>query len=384
MLSAALAIAALGGGLAIERRLELRRRRSRSRRRRRRRHLDRRKLAIAGAACAVLAVGALVASGAPSRLYDRTQDGPVQAEGGAERERLTDTRAQSRAKYWGVSVDAFRAQPLHGSGAGAFVEDWNRDREVAEDAAEGHSLYVETLGELGVVGVALLFAALGAMLWPLAAGLRGRRRRLYAGVAAGAVTWLAHAGLDWDWEMPVLTLWLVATCGAALGVARQRSGAVRRRSGWRARGIAAGACVIASLTPATFALSQNRLDDSARALTAGDCPGADVAARKATDWVAARPEPYAIRAYCAVRTGNEAEAVTLMESARDREPRNWKYSYGLALMQAVNGDDPRPAARRALALNPLEDMTVSAVEWFSTGTERQWRRRALAAPVPRP
>jgi hypothetical protein len=41
---------------------------------------------------------------------------------------------------------------------------------------------------------------------------------LAAGPVAGLVTWLFHASIDWDWEMPALTL--VAIALAAMLVAR--------------------------------------------------------------------------------------------------------------------------------------------------------------------
>jgi hypothetical protein len=74
-------------------------------------------------------------------------------------------------------------------------------------------LYLETAAELGLVGLVLLLAALGA---PLVAAAR----QPHAGAPAAAAysTFLLHAGLDWDWEMPVTTFAGLA-CGAALLIA---------------------------------------------------------------------------------------------------------------------------------------------------------------------
>jgi hypothetical protein len=36
---------------------------------------------------------------------------------------------------------------------------------------------------------------------------------LAAGPAAGLAVWLVHATLDWDWEMPALTLVAIALAG---------------------------------------------------------------------------------------------------------------------------------------------------------------------------
>jgi hypothetical protein len=44
--------------------------------------------------------------------------------------------------------------------------------------------------------------------------------------------------------------------------------------------------------------------------------------------------------------------------------------------------DPRPAARRALELNPLEPIALEAVEEFDTRAPRKWEREALRSPLP--
>jgi hypothetical protein len=41
--------------------------------------------------------------------------------------------------------------------------------------------------------------------------------RASAGVAAGLAAWAIHAGLDWDWEMPALSLLALLLGAAAIG-----------------------------------------------------------------------------------------------------------------------------------------------------------------------
>ena len=43
-----------------------------------------------------------------------------------------------------------------------------------------------------------------------------------------------------------------------------------------------------------------------------------------------------------------------MRSARARDPDGWEYAYGLAVTQALAGQDPTAAAAAAHRLNPLE------------------------------
>ena len=72
-----------------------------------------------------------------------------------------------------------RDEPLLGTGAGSFEAHWFRERSVAFHARDAHNLYLETLAELGPVGLALLLAtlALPLLALPAARRLRVRARR---------------------------------------------------------------------------------------------------------------------------------------------------------------------------------------------------------------
>ena len=93
----------------------------------------------------------------------------------------------------------FADHPLNGVGSGGFAVEWLQRRDIAEGVRDAHSLYLETAAELGLVGLPR---------WPLFLGgivLAARRGRSRAVVAA-LVAFALHAGLDWDWELPALTL----------------------------------------------------------------------------------------------------------------------------------------------------------------------------------
>ncbi|MBD0338189.1 MAG: O-antigen ligase family protein [Thermoleophilia bacterium] len=115
-----------------------------------------------------------------------------------------------RAYYWPVAWHGLDA-PLHGLGAGSFAQLWALERPVPANAIDAHSLFLEALLELGAIGLVILVATL---VLPLTAA-----PRLAGGWAAGATgaytAFLVHAAVDWDWEMPVVSLAGVA-CGAAL------------------------------------------------------------------------------------------------------------------------------------------------------------------------
>jgi O-antigen ligase len=118
---------------------------------------------------------------------------------------------ENRPHYWKVAWREYESQPLLGTGAGTFDNYWLHYRPVPSFSREAHSLYVESLAELGPFGLALV---LGALAIPLLA-LRRARGPLAATAAAGYVAFLVHAGVDWDWETPAVTL-TGLFCGALL------------------------------------------------------------------------------------------------------------------------------------------------------------------------
>jgi hypothetical protein len=127
---------------------------------------------------------------------------------------------QPRAAYWHVAWQEYRAHPILGSGAGTFAGYWARSGEITAHggALDAHSLYVETLAELGPIGLALVVAML---LVPLRSAV-ARRRATYVPAAAGAYfAFLLHAGLDWDWEMPAVVVAALACAAALLGAEAQ-------------------------------------------------------------------------------------------------------------------------------------------------------------------
>jgi O-antigen ligase/polysaccharide polymerase Wzy-like membrane protein len=191
-------------------------------------HPRHRMLATAGVG--VVLFGALLAAAAlESKPESRT---PAF---GANPQRLQSLDS-NRYSYWRVALDTFADRPIQGRGSGAFVVEWLQHRDVDDPTREPHSLYLGTLAELGLVG----FAALMALVWGVAAAAR-RLWRANAGLAAGPIAalvlWAAHAGIDWDWEMPALTLVALALAGALIawselpvairGATSERAGSAR-------------------------------------------------------------------------------------------------------------------------------------------------------------
>ena len=95
------------------------------------------------------------------------------------------------------------------------------------------------LAELGPLGLALLVVAL---VLPLLAVRRTQNNMLVATAAGAYVTFLLHAGVDWDWEMPVVTI-VGLSCGAAILVGARRGRAIALGLPARAALLAAAAAV---------------------------------------------------------------------------------------------------------------------------------------------
>jgi hypothetical protein len=333
------------------------------------------RLGFVAGTLAVLVAGALAVN-APSRAraaVDTFREGAGLAGTGDLRDRLTSPVDNGRIEHWRVAWDAFQAEPWRGTGAGTYRIAWDRDRQTEFKVVDGHSLYFETLSELGIVGLALLAIALGTILVAAAVRLRGPERHAHALVVAGGSMLAVHAGLDWDWEMPALFVWLFGAGGVVLASRTPRLGALRPTP----RIVAGIAVLVLAITPALFWWSQGPLEDAGRAWEARDCPTAIDRALTATERFGARPEPWLVLAYCDTRLGDFTLARRAVEAARERDPDNWQIAYAQAIVYGVAGEDPRPYAAAALRMNPLERYTrdlVSELEAARTAA----RRRAVA------
>lgn len=145
-----------------------------------------------------LATAALVALLAGTVIAVATS-GSQGAAGSTEAGRLVSVQS-NRYAYWEVAVNVFAAHPLQGVGSGGFAVEWLQRRDIEEGVKDAHSLYLETAAELGIVGLLALAAFLGGIVGA------ARRRGADPAIVAALVVFALHAGLDWDWELPALSL----------------------------------------------------------------------------------------------------------------------------------------------------------------------------------
>ncbi len=127
------------------------------------------------------------------------------------------TLQSNRYAYWRVALHAFADEPLRGVGAGGWAVYWLRLRPINEGAQDAHSLPIQTAAELGLVGLALLAAFLAGVGLAARDAYRAAPAQA-AGPIAGFVVYVAHAPLDWDWQMPAVTLVALVLAGALLAL----------------------------------------------------------------------------------------------------------------------------------------------------------------------
>ncbi|MDP8944191.1 MAG: O-antigen ligase family protein, partial [Actinomycetota bacterium] len=196
------------------------------------------RLRMAAAAAAAVVAVALVAGVVavdPAQSFETFKQPPAGstlAQRDFVRAHLLSGSGSGRWQFWGAAIDQLEAAPLIGQGAGSYEAFWARNAPFAFFVRDAHSLYLETLGELGAVGLLLLAAALGFSLVTAVRRLPrqpGDDRLALAALAAVLVGWVFATAIDWMWEMTAVTavtmacLALVTGPATALGPAAGRS-----------------------------------------------------------------------------------------------------------------------------------------------------------------
>ena len=302
---------------------------------------------VAIAVCAVAACGTLVAlvvagpSSVVHRTVERVREPPPSTGTNLDR-RVLSTSGSGRTAYWHVAARMVERSPLLGAGGGSFERWWLQERPVANDARNAHSLYLETLAELGPVGLALLLIALAV---PFVALRRLERDPLGAIGFAAYLVWLVHAAIDWDWQIPAVTL-VALGCGCATIV---RASANDQQLGRRVVLVPALAVV---LSIAFVANAGNRaLDRAQTALASGDEARAAADARTAQRWMPWGATPSRVLGEAQLAEREDAAARASLRRAVSGNGDDWLAWYDLA--QVTGGPAHREAIRRARSLNPL-------------------------------
>ncbi len=273
-----------------------------------------------------------------------------------------------RYTYWKTAVDAMPGHWLKGWGPGAFQFVWLPRAPFDSYIRNAHSVYIETLTEVGVVGLLLLvsffLALLGAAVRRVITA-RFEARAFAAAVTAACLAFMVSAAFDWVWQMPVLPVALLLLAAAVLidGEPRDRGTGSRERADHPAQRrpllLAIRAMLIAAAIAGLLAIgvplaATNDVRQSQADFSAGDQTAALAAARSAARIEPGAATPRIQEALVLESMGAIPSALSAAGMATRDEPLNWQ---AWLVLSRLDAEDGHPAAavtayRRARTLNP--------------------------------
>ena len=302
------------------------------------------------AVCAVAVIAATAFRSDPgSWFHDFASSGAPAANGP---EHLTTISSSSRWEWWKEAWHVFEDQPLHGTGAGSFELAHRLLRNSSVVATEPHNLPLQLLSETGIVGALLAAGSLGAA----GVGVVRRVRRLdreerEAGLALalGALAFVLHALVDFDWDFVSVCAPFLLSVGVLLG-----GGAVRSERHWALAPLPAAAAVAVAFSLLTPWFAQRSTDSALAALEAGRPAQAAARAHHARSLNPLALEPIFVEAAAAEQLGDVGAARSLYVKAVDLQPLNWSAWYELGAFEVSVRNDTAAAAplRRAVELDP--------------------------------
>ncbi len=295
---------------------------------------------------------------------------------------IAEASSHGRTQFWDVAIEAFGEKPILGHGAGTYQFAWDQLRPIAMTNTQAHSLYLQALEELGVVGGALAIAMVAAMLWIGLSAWRhagGRERELCAILLGVSLAFAIGAAYDWFWQLAsVATVFFMATgalvaarCGQiwrAGAAARARAGiagdenAASRRFGLTIAGLAVAWLTMLALTGPL--LVDHEISQSNAAAHAENLESAvehAETARSIEPWAAT---PYLQLGLLAQAQGDLPLATERFAEAIEREDHNWVLHYlkAKAEHQAGKNQAARNDLLEAHLLNPLETCLTEGFE----------------------
>jgi hypothetical protein len=321
---------------------------------------------LAGGVAALVAV--FLAAGGPTRLshaWRNFKNPTATALNNYSPDRFTTLSGNGRYDVWKVGVTATRGHLVSGWGPGTFQLLWLPRAPYFSYIQNAHSLYVETLAELGIVGLGLLVSFLGLIGWAAIRNLvrsRYEARTRAAAAAAALFAFMVSAAFDWIWQVPALPVAFLVLA-AAVVAPRLRA---REEDAWKPSpavrvgvAVVALACLVAIAIPlaTTTAVRASQI-----AASTGD-PA--LALRDAEQ--AARIEPGAASPQLQLALVNELQggigpALAAAHRAAADEPQNWSTWLIVSRLQAEAGHPTASlqAYRIARSLNPRSPLFVNA------------------------
>ena len=341
----------------------------------------------ARALVATVALGLVVAFVAshPLRRFDHFRAPPANAAASSSVEATAHVFSSSgsgRWQFWSAAGSEFVDHPLIGGGAGSFGRWWDQHGSFAYTVEDAHSLYLETLGELGIVGFLLLLGVLCTgvvVIVRRAFRGRGRPEVVTPALVAAFAAYVLLAGIDWFWELPAVTAVAFVLLGLLVGPATERAAqpqpvpspprdtSAPRRSRL-VPGVAAlvlGWLVICAQALPLFA--QLKIGESQAAVRSSQTSRALAAARAARALEPWAASPYLQLALVEEQAGSFATALASIDAAIRRDTTDWRLWLVKARLQVKAGrlNEARASLGRVHALNPRSPLLAPLYRFLS-------------------
>jgi O-antigen ligase len=306
------------------------------------------------AGVAIVVIVAIVAAH-PVQKFDefKNNSSAGTAHGTFTTNHLLGTSGSGRWQFWSAAVSEFRAHPLNGGGAGSWGAWWLQHGSLPAFTQFAHSLYLESLAELGIIGLLLIG---GAVVIGVVGAVRSAvllESGEIAAAAACAIAFFVAASYDWVWQLAGTAVVGVGMLGLALGaLPSQRTSAWGRLGALRP---ALALVAVAAIIPQYVALAAgSHLRNAQNAVTAGDGTTARSEALRMKALMPWAATPYFELAVVSQYEGDLPSASRWIDMAIHRSPRDWQLWTRAAIIETKRGN--ARAARRALAearlLNP--------------------------------
>lgn len=268
--------------------------------------------------------------------------------------RLLSFSGNGRADLWRLAWNDAKGHPVLGAGAGTYERYFllHQPADVSR-VRDAHGLYVETLAELGPVGLALLIAVFAL---PLVTLRRARGHPLVPAAAGAYAAYLVHTGVDWDWELPAVTL-AGLLCGASILLAMRRWRPAKPLSPPTRFAVATIAVATAGFA-AIALLGNSALSRSDTARGDGKLGSAARDARRARTLMPWSPLPWEALGRAQLDAGLVSDARRSFRKAISMDDGDWRLWYDLA--GATDGRAHRQALRHAVALFPRSGLLATA------------------------
>ena len=319
-------------------------------------------VALLGGATVAVASQERIRTGLSDRWNTFSSDADVEnTQTGA---RIGQVVADKRYDYWRVALRAFRDHPVVGLGAGGYENRYAEDKDYAKHSRYAHDVWLRALSETGVVGLALLVAALVAGLATLVRIRLRTAPEAHAAIAAAAALGTAfflQCSLDWLEEVPAL---LAPAVCLPLAVMRAAAPVAARPAGWGAPAAAALAVVaLVVMVPPYLAVRHVERGDELRT---SDPRTAIESYDRAAALNPLAVEPHRSSGFAGLRLQDPAIARRGFERALDiREDWVSRFELGLLDSQAGRRAPALAQLERAARLNrndPIVAEAIAAVE----------------------